>query len=291
VNKYLLPILALLLVVAVPRLSAAGSSTGISQYTQRVIERARDAENASGGSGGSSEIVRLIQYGESLIFGARDEKMVLPLEADNLPRVTACLRTDIAIIEAEMETVRAKTSEAQKSGNAGDIQRFGSIYQFLADRLDALKRGALSPGYQDATWSDPQSFDSSDTADKVAKETLCPFNTKYFDASVDLSYGCTPGMMDEALQNVPDGSDALKQSIQKEKDALTGLIDKLKNMTTNQNFGTENSSQQVEGCVTEWPGNFRTWSGGRFWSIPGERFLTLMDEIWNIERMRQSSYT
>jgi len=67
---------------------------------------------------------------------------------------------------------------------------------------------------------------------------------------------------------------------------MTNLQNKLQDLSAS----ALPEDQQVEGCMSAWPEQYRTWSSGQFQEIPGGRFLTLLKLLWHIELLRPSAY-
>jgi hypothetical protein len=282
-SLFAIGILLLVGLALVPRLSALGSQPGLTSYVRRVLERVQKMEDSVDDKQQSGEdkylIPGLMKEGRSTVYGTRNVNVMYNLEREKLVRLTPCLRADIALIQKKMEDVRSKLHQAEVDKKALATSQLAAVYSFLADRLDALESGALNPSYQDISWQKALDFEG----DAFKEEEMCPFSTKYFDMSVDGSYGCTPDVMSEA-GNSADGT--LKTAIDDERKALQDLLDKL-----HSDLSSDSAAYQVlQGCQDKWPANFRTWSHGRFIPSPGQRFMTLLTTVQSLERLRPSPF-
>ena len=76
-------------------------------------------------------------------------------------------------------------------------------------------------------------------------------------------------------------------SITEEKTAVQDLLQKLQSRLSS----SPESPQQVDGCQSQWPENFRAWSNGRFSPTPGGMFRSLLSLLRNIEVLRPPTYT
>ncbi|MFA6039675.1 MAG: hypothetical protein WCV62_02865 [Candidatus Peribacteraceae bacterium] len=266
---------------------------GVSAYTRRVLERAHIAEEALTATGGTAawnadDMWSWLQTGMSAVFGTRDTAITRTAEQLRLSQMTACQFADISLILQEMEKVRGLLKQARDAKKTLSVLRLSSLYEFLNERLQVVEWGGTLPGAEDTEWSAAHSFDPPGERERIAEERLCPFSTKYADVSVDRRYGCTVEVMDEALAALyqSDVSYGTMTSTEAERDALAALLAKLETLPGS----SASAAAQVEGCVTEWPEEYRTWSSGRFQEIPGGRYLTLLKLIWHIELLRPSAY-
>lgn len=275
-------LIALVSLLSTPvRLHAEGLST----YVQQVLQRAQQGESSVGGGGGNKDtgtfIWSLYQYGNSTVFRTLNEKVTRTLEANMLPHMTACLDSDMTLLKNEMRKIREQMKEASGEGKTSTVIRLSEIYTFLNERMIILEWGSTHPGYADPSWALPRSFDES--PDDIGKDPQCPFSTVYLDMSADGSYGCTPDEMEKAASQVGDNAE-LQEAISAEKEQLNKIVEKWGD-------GSTPEEKQTEGCMKEWPANLRAWSAGRFWMLPGERFLTIVRLLWNIEFLRPSAYS
>ncbi len=285
-------IIGLLLLLALPRADAQQTPTGLSTYVQRVLERAANAEKeiASKGhatSGDASFQKNWYDITTSTITETLDPKVMRALTVSDFSHATACLSTDETLLEAEMQKVSDLLKKANSQGNVDAANLLNPLYKFLSDRYGILVWGATHQGYTDPGWASPQTFDSAATTKKIQNEKLCPFDTAYLDLSADGASGCTPDMIDKAISMLPANNTDLKDSMEKEKEALQALLDKT------QGWRPAALSTQWEGCTPpdEAKKQSTTWSQGYFWEISGREFTTLLHLLWNKELLRPSPYT
>ncbi len=275
----------------------SAETPGLSPYVRRVIERVREADIPAGGAGtgwDGDDRWRWLQYGMSAVFGTRDSAAFRTAESKRLSQMTACHYADITLIEHEMESVRLRLWEAEDAENDMAIQRLSSLYEFLSERLKVLENGGTQPGLEDEKWSSPWAFDPPDTLEALKEEELCPFSTKYLDMNVDGSVGCTPDVLEEALAMLlassfsPNGG--TMRATQAEYDALAALVTQLNAARLPGEETPEPEGEQREGCVSSWPRGARGWSAGRFFQVPGGRFIALLRLLANVELLRSTPF-
>ncbi len=273
----------------------AFAAPGLTNYTRRVIERARSANLGEGKSESwqPSDVWHWLQYGMSDIFSTRDSDVTRTAEQQRLPGMTACQYADVMLILHEMEKTRGEIKTARDRTDSVAVRQLGNVYDFLNQRLKVLEGGGTRPGYVDQEWNTPLSFDTKDTADGIVDEKLCPFSTLYMETGLEGSPGCSVDDISTALSQLQSefGGDMDKgvEATQAEQEALQKLLDKL-NEVRLPGETPPPAPEQVEGCIEEWPPSLRTWSAGHFLAAPGARFLTMVRLLLHLELLRVSPF-
>jgi len=209
---------------------------------------------------------------------------------------TACLWVDRLLILNEMEHVRSLMRQMCDEKKPELILSHGAgLYTFLVERLQELDWGALRAGYVDEKWKNVYGFDDPPLRKLLAKQTLCPFSTKYFDVSAtSKKYGCTPELMKRAMELFPKGTqwDEARKALGAEQKALADFLGYSSSSAPSSNPSSRAISyaDQKDGCQTTWPSDLRSWISSRFTPPPGARILSLVGLLWNVELMRPPAY-
>lgn len=160
----LLSIIGLALLLSAPLAEAQGASDkAVSSYTEKVLKRADDGiAYAWTGSPVTDFLSAFLPWSKSVgsvVLSLVDTQLRIVAEQRSLPENTACLRTDLFLIEAKMRMVKEEMEEALKQKNITAIMRLQDLLLFLNDRFAILLSGARDPKIVDQAWHEGRLFD------------------------------------------------------------------------------------------------------------------------------------
>ncbi len=125
----------------------------------------------------------------------------LTLRQQGLTQHTACLHTDLLLLECAMDEVRTAMERQFERGSISGILVLQRLLTFLNERTFHLATGASDPLYEDVTWHQYDDFDSpvalsaASASSSAPAEPLCPYDADYAPA-FPVGFGCDAETME-----------------------------------------------------------------------------------------------
>ncbi|TSC58593.1 MAG: hypothetical protein Greene041619_467 [Candidatus Peregrinibacteria bacterium Greene0416_19] len=200
------------------RLAAAAEP---SNYVDFVLNRSRAARTYTTGSSfpptpaAGFDRLHWQRNVVAAIAAQTDVTRQIVAQGRSLTDNSACLRTDLFLLEGEMKRVADAMTRAVDARKVASVNLLSQLLQFLNERYKILLQGARDPTSIDSSWNVRRPFDDPRfVLDPLV--SFCAFDSNYLPPGLS-GYGCDLDGLNRAMSRIrthPDGQwlrDAISQ--------------------------------------------------------------------------------